>query len=315
MEPRKVVIPAAGLGISFLPYTKAIPKEMLPILEKPIIHHIFEECIAAEMAHIFVITSSRKDAIADHIDASADLEAHLAEQGQINLLASTQKLARMASYAFIRQPEPLGSGHAVSLAQPCIGKEYFGIASPDDFIDATEPTLKLLSRIARQEKTSIIAVQEVPQSAVASHDIITIKKTLTPSLFQVADISEKPSQKDAPSTLAVVGRMIVSYKLFGALEYANTHSEQREISLSAGISQMIRANERVLAYKIPGICYDLRTPLGWIRAIVGMGLKNPQYAPHIRALVEESEPLKSIVYSPARVATKNGKTVSGVSEI
>lgn len=302
MELCKVVIPAADLGMDFLPFTKAIPREMLPILEKPIIHYIFEECIAAEMAHIFVISNGRKDAIADHIDASADLEAYLAERGQINRLASTQKLARMASYAFIRQAEPLGSGHAVSLAQPCIGKEYFAIASPDDFIDATEPTLKLLLRIARQEKTSIIAVQEVPQSTVSSHDIITIKKTLTPSLFQVADIIEHPSQKDAPSTFAVVGRMIVSYKLFAALEYANTHSEKQEISLSAGISQMIRANERVIAYKIPGVRYDLRTPLGWVRAVVAMALKNPQYAPHIRTLVEELEPLRSVVYSPARVA-------------
>ena len=302
MELCKVVIPAAGLGTGFLPYTKSIPKEMLPILEKPVIHHLFEECIASEMTQIFVITSSRKDVIADHIDASADLEAYLAERGQMNLLASTQKLTRMASYAFIRQPEPLGSGHAVLLARPCIGKEYFGIASPDDFIDSPEPTLKQLLRIARQEKTSIIAVQEVPQSSVSSHDIIAIKKTLTPNLFQVADIVENPSQKDTPSTLAVVGRMIISYKIFAALEYANTHSEKREISLSAGVSQMIRANERVIAYKIPGIRYDLRTPLGWLRAVVGTALKNPQYAREIKLLVEESEPLRSVVYSPARVA-------------
>lgn len=302
MELCKVVIPAAGLGTSFLPYTKAIPKEMLPILEKPVIHHLFEECIAAEIGHIFVITSSRKDAIADHIDASADLEAYLTERGQLNLLTSTQKLSRMASYAFIRQAEPLGSGHAVLLAQPCIGKEYFGIASPDDFIDAQEPTLKQLLRIARQEKTSIIAVQEIPQSLVSSHDIIAIKKTLTPTMFQVADIVEKPSQKDTPSTLAVVGRMVVSHKIFGALEYANEHSEQREISLATGLSQMIRANERVIAFKIPGIRYDLRTPLGWVKAVVATALKNPQYAPHIRALVEDSEPLRSVVYSAARVA-------------
>lgn len=302
MELCKVVIPAAGLGTSFLPYTKAVPKEMLPILEKPIIHYLFEECITSEMQHIFVVTSSHKDAIADHIDASADLEAYLSERGQVNLLAGTQRLARMASYAFIRQPEPLGSGHAVSLASPCIGKEYFGIASPDDFIDATEPTLKQLLRIARQEKTSVIAVKEVPQSCVSSYDVIAIKKTLTPNLFQVADIIENPSQKDAPSTLAVVGRMIISYKIFAALEYANIHSEKREISLSDGVSQMIRANERVIAFKIPGTWYDIRTPLGWLKAVVGMSLKNPAYAPHIRALIEGSEPLKSMVYSPARIA-------------
>ncbi|MCL5436680.1 MAG: UTP--glucose-1-phosphate uridylyltransferase [Candidatus Dependentiae bacterium] len=301
MELRKVVIPAAGLGTGFLPYTKAVPKEMLPIIDKPVIHHIFEECIASEMTEIFVVVSSRKNAIADHVDSSADLEAYLAERGQMNLLTSTQRLARMASYAFIRQSEPLGSGHAVSLAQHCIGKEYFAIVLPDDFIDAQEPTLKHLMRIARQEKTSIVAVQEIPQSAVSTHNVISIKKTLTSSLLQVADIVEQPSQRDAPSTLALVGRMIISHKIFAALEYANTHSEKREISLASGISQMIRANERVLAYKIPGIRYDLRNPLGWLKAVVGMGLKNPAYAPHLHALIEDAEPIKTVAFSPARM--------------
>lgn len=300
MEFSKVIIPAAGIGTEFLPYTSAIPQEMLPILEKPAIHYLFEECIAAELSHFFIITNGRKNAIADHLEPSAVLENYLSERGASGLIAGTKKLARMATYAFIREAEPLGIGHEILCAKQCIGKEYFCIALPTDFVDAPESPLKQLLRIARQEKTSILAVQEVPHNCVSSFEIIATKKTITPNLFQISEIIESPKPKDAPTNLAVIGRFVLSSKIFNALEYVNTFSEKREITLTDGINRLINDNERVLAYKINGTRYDLRTPLGWMKAIVGMGLKNPAYAPHLRSLIEESETSRSILYNPAR---------------
>lgn len=300
MAITKTIIPAAGLGTRFLPYTKAIPKEMLPILNKPAIQYSIEESLSSGVSQFILITGKGKNAIADHIDAAYNHEVTLEERNQQNLLSSTDRLGRLGTYTYIRQHEPLGLGHAISLAQQCIGpKEYFGIALPDDIIDGKDPALKQLIRIAHQEKASVIAVQEVPANCVSSYGIVDIKKQITPNLFQISKVTEKPSLKDAPSNLAVVGRYILSAKIFGALDYVST-LDTEEIQLSDAISHMIQNNERVFAYKIQGRRYDLGTPIGWVKANIGYALQNPEYAPHIRKILEEADTPNSILYNPAK---------------
>lgn len=300
MAITKTIIPAAGLGTRFLPYTKAIPKEMLPILNKPAIEYGIEESIASGASQFILITGKGKNAIADHIDAAYNYENTLEERNKNDLLTSTARLERLGTYTYIRQREPLGLGHAVSLAKQCIGpKEYFGIILPDDIIDSKDPALKQLIRIAHQEKASVIAVQEVPSNCVSQYGIISIKKQITPNLFQISKITEKPTFKDAASNLAVVGRYVLSAKIFNSLEYISTLGTD-EIQLSDAITHMLQNNERVFAYKIQGRRYDLGTPVGWVKANIGYALKNPEYAPHIRTILEEADTPNSILYNPAK---------------
>jgi UTP--glucose-1-phosphate uridylyltransferase len=300
MTITKTVIPAAGLGTRFLPYTKVIPKEMLPIINKPAIQHSVEEALASGVSDFLLITGKGKTSIADHLDASYSHEVTLEERDKTDLLSCTDRLSRLGSYTYIRQPEPLGLGHAISLAHNFISpKEYFGIILPDDIIDSKDPALKQLMRIALQEKASIIAVQEVPPNCVSSYGIINIKKTITPNLFQLSGVVEKPKLKDAPSNLAIVGRYILSAKIFNSLECISTRGDS-EIQLTDGINHMIQNNERVFAYKIQGRRYDLGTPIGWLKANIGYALKNPEYASQIKTILEEADTSNSILYNPAK---------------
>lgn len=287
MDIGKMVIPAAGIGTRFLPYTKSIPKEMLPILNKPAIQYIIEEGIESDVRNFLIVTNRSKDSIADHFDADHDLEAILKEREQSQLLAGTKRLARLASYAYIRQPEPLGLGHALLLIQNYIGKEYFNVALPDDLIDSTEPAIKQLIRISRQEKGSVLAVQEIPSSELGKNTVISIKKNISQQLFQINGLVRQPQPKDAPSLLAVVGRFVLSHKIFPALEYLNAHSDENELSLHEAITHMAFSGERVFAYKIPENRYHLDTPASWLSANIGYGLKNPQFAPQIKAMLAQ----------------------------
>ena len=298
----KIVIPAAGLGTRFLPYTKAIPKEMLPVLNKPLVQYSIEEGLASEINNFILVTDKDKNAIANHIDADHPHAITLAERNIKSLLESTERIGRLGNYTYVRQREPLGLGHAVWLAQQCINpKEYFGIMLPDEMIDSKEPALKQLLRIAYQEKASVIAVQEVPQQLVSHHDIIAVKKTITPSLFQISHIVEKPNLKDAPSHLAVVGRYVVSSKIFSSIDYISNSHEGTEIQLNKAVSALMQSNERVFAYKVQGTHYTVDTPIAWLKANIGYALKNPEYAAQIRAMVHEQSLPDGPLFNPAKL--------------
>jgi UTP--glucose-1-phosphate uridylyltransferase len=301
MEIVKVLVPAAGLGARFLPYTKAIPKEMIPLLNKPAIQYIAEEGLQSDIANFIMIVGKNKEAIANHFDSSAFLESMLKEKDRdrLPLLASIEKLSRLCQFTYIRQSEPLGLGHAVWLARNAISKEYFGIALPDDIIISKQPALSQLIRVARQEKASVIAVQEVPTECISSYGIVGIKKQITPSLFQLSHIVEKPHPKDAPSSLAVVGRYILSSKVFNSLEHLSTYATP-ELQLTDAISHMMQHNERVFAYKVQGTRYDLGTPLGWIKAVIGSSLQDAEYGPHIRKFLASLHTTDSFMYNPAK---------------
>ena len=188
----KAVIPAARLGTRFLPFTKSVPKEMLPLLNKPAIQYIIEEGIKSEIKQFLMITSRDKQAISNHFDTSPELEALLKERGKSDLIAGVTKAMRNAIFTYIRQSEPLGLGHAISMARHMINpKEYFGVFLPDDIIVNKTPGLAQLMQVAQQERASVVAVQEVPMDMVSSYGIIAVKKQITPNLFQVKQIVEK----------------------------------------------------------------------------------------------------------------------------
>jgi UTP--glucose-1-phosphate uridylyltransferase len=286
MEITKVVIPAAGLGTRFLPYTKTVPKEMLPILGKPAIHYSVEEAINSGIEHVLFITNRSKDLIGNYFDSNPELDLFLQDKNKLADLKGINQLIKSAHFSYIRQSEPLGLGHAVLMAKPFLGKEYFGIALPDDIIMNKRPALDQLIRIARQEKSTVIAVQEVPHDQVSNYGIVRIKKQITPNLFHVDSLVEKPSIKDAPSNLAIVGRYVVSHKIFTSLEEISGYATQ-ELQLTDALSHMLQHNEKVFAYKIEGTRYDVGTPRGWLKTMVDLGLQDPMYKDDIMQLVQQ----------------------------
>src|SRR5579885_3328727 len=297
MDITKAIIPAAGLGSRFLPITKAVPKEMLPLLNKPAIQYIVEEGLGADINQFLIITSKDKQAITNYFDTNAELKQYLKEQDKEALIGSIEKIIRMAHFTYIRQPEPLGLGHAVWMARHSIGKEHFAVMLPDDILVGATPGIDQLIKIARQEKASVIAVQEVPDECISSYGVVAIKKQITPNLFQVSHLVEKPQQKDAPSNLAVIGRYVLSSKLFKSLEEINTYSLSGELQLTDGISHMMKSNEKVFAYKVQSTRYDVGTPIGWVKCIIGLALQNPQYAPQIKSFLADLDSTDSFIYN------------------
>lgn len=290
----KTVIPAAGLGTRFLPYTKVIPKEMLSILNKPAIQYIVEEGIQSDLQTFLMIVNKGKQAIADHFDSNMELEVTLRERGKLNLLSGLDSISELAEFNYIRQSEPLGLGHAVWLAKHAIAKEYFSVFLPDEIIISKVPAMAQLLQVARQEKASVIAVQEVPANQIGNYGIIGIKKQITPNLFQVSHLVEKPDQKDAPSNLAVIGRYVLSHKIFPALESIQRDS-RGELQLTDGISQMILNSEKLFAVKVQGLRYDIGNPLGWLKANIGCALENPIYAPYVKELFKDQELVDNVI--------------------
>lgn len=302
MDIKKIIIPAAGLGTRFLPYTKSVPKELLPILDKPALQYIVEEGIKSGINNYCIITSRGKNAIADHFDSDPGFDLMLQEKNKEALMSEINTIIKKAQFSYIRQAEPLGLGHAISLAQSFIGKEYFGVCLPDDIIFSKNPGLHQLITLAHQEKASIIAVQEVPMSAVSSYGVISVKKQITANLFQVNNLIEKPSQKDAPSNLAVIGRYVLSHKIFESID-AISHYATNEIQLTDAITHMLGNNEKVFAYKIQGQRFDTGTPAGWLKANIHAGLQHPQYAKEIKSMFDGQASLDLLAYQKPHVIT------------
>jgi len=294
----KVVIPAAGVDDAFLPVSRVLPKGMLPVLEKPALQYVIEEALGSGISNALLITGRGKQVVADFFDKCSFLQQLLSCERR-QLLAGLDKVLEGMEFSFFRQQDPLGSGHAVWLARNAIHKEYFGVMMPDDIIVAKIPALEQLIKVARQEKACVIAVQEVPSSCVSRYGIIKIRKQITPNLFQLAGLVEKPKPKDAPSNIAVVGRYILSPKIFTALD--DLVRFEGEFGLTAAIDQMIRAGERVFAYKVQGMRYDIGTPVGLIKATIGLALQDPRYSAHIKQFLKEIDTLDSYLYQASKV--------------
>jgi UTP--glucose-1-phosphate uridylyltransferase len=270
----KAVFPVAGLGSRFLPVTKASPKEMLPIVDKPLIQYAVEEAAAAGITDMIFITGRNKRAIEDHFDKAYELETELAARNKTELLAAVQSaLPRGINCIYIRQSEALGLGHAVLCAEPVIGSEPFAVLLADDLIDAEVPVLKQMNELATQEQYSIIGVMPVAPANVSSYGIVetTDKRT---RVGRITRIVEKPKPGTTPSTLGVVGRYILTPRIFHHLR-SMPAGAGGEIQLTDGIARLLD-DEKVLAYEFEGHRYDCGTKLGYLEATVELALKHPE---------------------------------------
>jgi UTP--glucose-1-phosphate uridylyltransferase len=282
---RKAVFPVAGFGSRFLPATKASPKEMLSIVDKPIIQYAVEEAAAAGITDMIFITGRHKRAIEDHFDKAHEIESELAAKGKRALLETVQGvLPAGCRCIYIRQPEPLGLGHAVLCAQPVVGDEPFAVLLADDLIDAQPPVTAQMAERFAAEGCSILGAMEVPRAQTASYGIVS-PEFPDAELSAIRALVEKPVPEKAPSTLAVVGRYVLTPRVFDKLARLQPGSGG-EIQLTDAIAALL-AEERVMAYRFRGRRYDCGSKLGFLQATVELGLKHPEVGAAFARYLEE----------------------------
>src|SRR6476620_6917211 len=235
---RKAVFPAAGLGTRFLPATKAQPKEMLPLVDKPIIQYGVEEAVASGVDNIILVTGRGKNAIEDHFDVSVELETFLEARGKREQLAEVRKISNMIHFAYVRQGEPLGLGHAVLVTKELVGPEPFAVILGDDVIDARPPALKQMIDVYHEVDGPVLAIEEVPWESVSSYGIIDAEE-IRPGVYKIRDMVEKPPRAEAPSNLAIIGRYILTPDIFPILE-ATKSDRTGEIQLTNGMRQLLK---------------------------------------------------------------------------
>jgi UTP--glucose-1-phosphate uridylyltransferase len=283
----KAVFPVAGLGTRFLPATKASPKEMMPIVDKPLIQFAVEEAVAAGVTDMIFVTGRSKRAIEDHFDKAYELETELERRGKTEILEFVRNLLpKNINCIYIRQPEALGLGHAVLCAQPVVGDEPFAVILADDLLDTISPVppvMKQMVDVYDHYRSSVIGVQQVPREDTKSYGIVEVKK-MTDDLEQIVRIVEKPKPEDAPSTLAVVGRYVLTPRIFHHLARLGKGSGG-EIQLTDGIAALL-AEEQVLAYRYQGKRYDCGSKLGYLEATVAFGLRHPEVGNEFAELLQ-----------------------------
>lgn len=270
MKVRKAIIPAAGMGTRFLPATKAQPKEMLPIVDKPTIQYIVEEAIASGIEDIMIVTGRGKRAIEDHFDKSYELEDILRKKGDVELLNQVQDIANLVNIHYIRQKEPKGLGHAIYCAKSFIGNEPFAVMLGDDIVDAEVPCLKQLIDVFNEYQTTVLGVQRVPDEDVSKYGIVNCKN-IDDRVYKVKDLVEKPDIDKAPSNIAILGRYIITPKIFGFLENAEP-GKGGEIQLTDALRKLSGV-EAMYAYDFLGRRYDVGNKLGFLQATVEFALK------------------------------------------
>ncbi len=271
---RKAVFPVAGFGSRFLPVTKASPKEMLPIVDKPLIQYAVEEAAAAGITDMVFVTGRNKRAIEDHFDKAYEIETELERKGKDVLLDMVRSvLPEGVRCMYIRQAEPLGLGHAVLCAQPIVGYEPFAVILADDLMDSQPPAMVRMAQVFAKEGSSVLGVEEVPRDQTQSYGIVTIDR-MQGDLARIHSIVEKPRPADAPSNLAVIGRYVLTPRIFDMLGEV-TPGAGGEIQLTDAISGLLE-HERVLACRLPGRRFDCGSKLGYLKATVELGLRHPE---------------------------------------
>lgn len=265
MDVTKVIIPAAGLGTRFFPWSRSMPKELLPLGDSPAIEHVVREAIASGCTDVIMIAGSRKYAIIDYFE----------------------KANLPASFTYVPQPEPKGLGHAILMAAPLIRDEYVGIILPDELLFCdNDPGLKQLIDIAKRENASVVAVREVPWENVSSYGVAAIKKRIDDKTVEVSALVEKPKKEEAPSNLALIGRYVLSPSLFESLKVIKPGAKN-EYQLTDAIADMLAKGEKVIAYKVDGTRHDIGNPRGWIKAVIASSLDSKQYNGDIRRFMED----------------------------
>ena len=286
MNVRKAVILAAGYGTRFLPATKAIPKEMLPLVDRPAIQHVVEEAVRAGLEQIIMVTAAAKRAVEDHFDRDRELEQWLEQKGNAQQADEMRRLAGLADIVCVRQKERLGIGHAVLMARSLVGDEPFALFFPDDIIESEVPAIKQLMDVFYRHGGSVLAVQRVPREEIHHYGVIE-PKPLEERVYQVLGIVEKPSASEAPSDLTVVGRYVLTPAIFPIL--ASTPPDAKaggEIQLTDGIARLL-GEEPVFACRYEGERFDVGRPLGLLKASLSMALARPDLGPELRRYLQD----------------------------
>jgi UTP--glucose-1-phosphate uridylyltransferase len=279
MKIKKAVLPAAGFGTRFLPATKVVPKELLPIVDKPTIQYIMEEVVAAGIEEVVLITGREKGSIEDHFDTSVELENHLKKKGRKDLLKMVQDISEMVTLVSVRQKEPLGLGHAILCAKKAVGNEPFAVLLGDDLIDARIPCIKQMIDVYDEMGGAVIAIQKVPKSKTHLYGIIQGRK-VRERIYGVEEMIEKPRQGTAPSNLAIIGRYILPPEIFDRLEKVQPDGKG-EIQLTNGLMELAQEMP-VFGYEFIGDRYDAGDKWGYLEANIALGRRHPEIGPKLR---------------------------------
>ena len=288
MRVRKAVFPAAGWGTRFLPATKAQPKEMLPLVDKPVIQYAVEEAVEAGIEQVIIITSSQKRAIEDHFDINVELEQLLEARGDIDMLRQIRAISDLAQISYVRQKEQLGLGHAVLVAKELVGHEPFAVILSDDVVVGERPCIGQLIHAYEQTHSSVVAVMEVPHEQTCRYGVIdgSAVDPSDPRLYKVSRLVEKPEPSEAPSDLAIIGRYVLTPKIFEKLEQT-PRGAGGEIQLTDAIEALMQEQD-VYAYAFDGVRYDAGTTMGWLEASVELALQRQdiggQFREYLRTL-------------------------------
>lgn len=276
---RKAVLPAAGLGTRFLPATKAQPKEMLPVVDKPLVQYVVEECIASGIQNIIIVTGRGKNAIEDHFDSSPELESFLESKGKSDLAEMVREISNMVHFSYTRQKEPLGLGHAVLTARELVGEEPFAVLLGDVIIPGPHPATRQLVDVYEATGKGVIAVEQVPREKTALYGIVDVEPANDSRwgerLLRIRDLVEKPEPAEAPSTFGVTGRYVLPPEIFDCLERTQP-GRGGEIQLTDAL-RLLAGERGLLAYVYEGKAYDAGDKLGFLKATVEIGLENPEF--------------------------------------
>jgi UTP--glucose-1-phosphate uridylyltransferase len=282
---RTAVFPAGGLGTRFLPATKVIPKEMLALVDKPILQYGVEEAIASGIEHIIIVTGRGKGAMEDHFDINYELDATLERKGKTELLALSRSIASMARISYVRQKEPKGLGHAVLCARQLVGNEPFAVLLPDDVIDATTPCIKQMIDVYEKEQGSVLATMTIEGPAISAYGVLAGSANPTnPRLYNCTGMVEKPKFEEAPSQQAIIGRYVLSPGIFAMLE-KTTPGAGGEIQLTDGILALLK-EEKIFGYTFEGKRFDAGDKFGMLQATVEFALKRPEFGDRFRAYLK-----------------------------
>jgi UTP--glucose-1-phosphate uridylyltransferase len=279
MKVRKAVITAGGWGTRFLPITRSQPKEMLPLINKPLIHYAVEEAINSGIEQVILVTALGKNAIEDYFDRSFELEYFLEQKGEVRLLQEMRELSSLVNICYIRQKEQLGLGHAIMATKDIVGGEPFAVLLPDDIIASKVPALKQLLKVYERYQTNVIAVERVGERDTVKYGIIEPEK-ISARLHQVLNLVEKPEPKDAPSNLGIVGRYILRPEIFDTLKVIRP-GKKGEIQVTDALRLLLR-EQKIVACEFVGLRYDTGTPQGWLEATIALALSHPDLGPQLR---------------------------------
>jgi UTP--glucose-1-phosphate uridylyltransferase len=281
-QPRKAVIPAAGLGTRFLPATKAVPKELLPVVDTPALQYVVEEAVRAGLTEVLVVSGRGKEAIADHFDRAPELEAALEKKGDVERLEAVRRSAELANVHFVRQREPRGLGHAVLCGASYVGDDSFAVLLGDDLIDERDRLLEDMLEVQADRGGCVVALLEVPPEAVSLYGCVAAESTEVDGVVRVTDLVEKPAPEDAPSNLAIIGRYVLSPQIFPALRETQP-GRGGEIQLTDALRSLAIAGEPTHGVVFRGRRYDTGDRADYLRAVVRLACDRPDIGPDFRA--------------------------------